>query len=226
MPVDTVDDIRSVALTPLSLDGEIIGSLNQGDTSVSRFEPGTDTSLLEQLGVKVSLCLSNVTAHEKLRYLAYRDVLTGLLNRRVVGNILKREFARSRRYRSPLSVAFLDLNPFKAINDTYGHEVGDLVLRHIADILSLLSRASDAVSRYAGDEFVIILPETSRANADSLMKRISKYTADHPLIHEGRTITVSFSYGCAATTDHGIVSPDDLLRAADRRLYRAKDRVP
>ena len=224
IPVHGVDAMQSMALTPLSLDGEIIGSLNQGDTSVTRFEPGMDTSLLEQLGIKVSLCLSNVTTHEKLRYLAYRDVLTGLLNRRVVGNILDREFARSRRYRSPLSVAFLDLDRFKAINDTYGHEMGDRVLVHVAEILTLLSRASDAVVRYAGDEFVIILPETSRLNAESLMKRVSQYVAAHPLVHERLTIPVSFSYGCAATTDHGIESPDDLFRRADTRLYRAKDR--
>jgi len=222
IPAGTFDAMGSVALAPLSLDGEIIGSLNQGDVSKARFGPGKDTSLLEQLGIKVSLCLSNVTAHEKLRYLAYRDVLTGLLNRRVVGNILEREFVRSRRYRNPLSVAYLDLNEFKAINDTYGHEVGDLVLSHFADILTLLCRASDAVARYAGDEFVIILPETSRLDAESMMGRISGYVIDNPAIYEDLTVPVSFSYGCAATTDVEMESPEDLLRKADERLYRAK----
>lgn len=222
IPAGVFEAIRSVALTPLSLDGEIIGSLNQGDGSKARFGLGKDTSLLEQLGIKVSLCLSNVTAHEKLRYLAYRDVLTGLLNRRVVGNILEREFARSQRYRNPLSVAFLDLNDFKAINDTYGHEVVDLVLAHFADILTHLSRVSDAVARYAGDEFVIILPETSRLDAESIMQRISGYVIDHPAVHGSLTIPVSFSYGCAATSDTEIKSPEGLLRKADERLYRAK----
>ena len=224
IPTGTFDAMGSVALAPISLDGEIIGSLNQGDFSTARFGPGKDTSLLEQLGIKVSLCLSNVTAHEKLRYLAYRDVLTGLLNRRVVGNILEREFVRSQRYRNPLSVAYLDLNEFKVINDTYGHEVGDVVLSHIADILTHLSRVSDAVARYAGDEFVIILPETSRMDAESIMHRISGHVIDHPASHGSLTIPVSFSYGCAATTDSGIDSPESLLRKADDRLYRAKHR--
>ncbi|CAB5087985.1 Two-component system sensor histidine kinase [Olavius algarvensis associated proteobacterium Delta 3] len=222
IPVDAFDAIQSMALAPLSLDGEIIGSLNQGDKTKARFEPGIDTGLLEQLGIKLSLCLSNVTAHEKLRYLAYRDVLTGLLNRRVVKNILEREFARSRRYQSPLSIAFLDLNDFKGINDTYGHEVGDLVLMRIGDILTQLSRESDAVARYAGDEFVVILPETSKLNAEALMKRVSFYVSEHPATHGSQTIPISFSYGCAATTDQGVKDPTDLLRKADKRLYRAK----
>nr|MBC8246020.1 DUF484 family protein [Deltaproteobacteria bacterium] len=76
--------IKSIAVAPISLDGEIIGSLNQADFSRSRFQPGIDTSRLEQLAVKVSLCLSNVTAHEKLKFLAFHDPLTGLLNRRVM----------------------------------------------------------------------------------------------------------------------------------------------
>lgn len=222
IPVGAFDAVQSMAMAPLSLDGEIIGSLNQGDITEARFEPGIDTSLLERLGIKLSLCLSNVTAHEKLRYLAYRDVLTGLLNRRVVGNILEREYARSQRYQSPLSIAFLDLNEFKVINDTYGHEVGDRVLIHIGDVLTHLSRISDAVARYAGDEFVIILPETSKVNAEALMKRVSLYVAEHPAVHGNQSIPISFSYGCAATTDEGVKDPADLLRRADERLYRAK----
>ena len=109
--------IQSIAVAPLSLDGDIIGSLNQADFSPLRFKPGIDTSLLEQLALKVSLCLSNVTAHEKLRFLAYHDPLTGLLNRRVMEVVLKREFARSKRYSRPLSLVFIDMDYFKQIND-------------------------------------------------------------------------------------------------------------
>ncbi|UCF93799.1 MAG: DUF484 family protein, partial [Desulfobacterales bacterium] len=100
--------IRSLALAPIFLDGKILGSLNQADFTKERFEPGLDTSLLEQLAVKVSLCLSNVTAHEKLQLMAFRDPLTGLLNRRVMNFALRREFNRARRYQAPLAVVFID----------------------------------------------------------------------------------------------------------------------
>ena len=106
LPKDYKYFIKSIAIAPISLDGEIIGSLNQADFSSKRFQPGIDTSRLEQLAIKVSLCLSNVTAHEKIRFLAYHDPLTKLLNRRVIESVLKRELNRSKRYGSILSVVF------------------------------------------------------------------------------------------------------------------------
>ena len=89
--------IRSLAIAPITLDGEIIGSLNQADLSRLRYRPGMDTRLLEQLAVKVSICLSNVTAHEKLKWFAWRDPLTGLVNRRVMEKVLQREYKRAQR---------------------------------------------------------------------------------------------------------------------------------
>ena len=109
--------IRSLAIAPITLDGEIIGSLNQADLSRLRYRPGMDTRLLERLAVKVSICLSNVTAHEKLRWLAGSDPLTGLLNRRVMETVLRREYKRAARYKSSLTLAFLDLDDFKGVND-------------------------------------------------------------------------------------------------------------
>jgi uncharacterized protein YigA (DUF484 family) len=90
--------IGSIAIAPITLDGAIVGSINQADKNINRFEPGIDTSLLEQMALKASLCLSNVTAHEQLKFLAFHDPLTKLLNRRVMERILEREFQRSKRY--------------------------------------------------------------------------------------------------------------------------------
>lgn len=217
--------IKSMALAPLSLDGELIGSLNQADFSPDRFSPGIDTSLLEQLAVKVSLCLSNVTAHEKLRYMAFHDPLTGLLNRRVMETVLQREFNRARRYKSPLSVVFIDLNDFKGVNDTYGHDCGDDVLQFLGSNLSKMSRDSDVVARFAGDEFVLILPETTAENAEHLMERIQKYLHDTPLKVGPQKITCSISYGVSSTRDPLLRDPAALLKAADDRLYEAKARL-
>ena len=214
--------IKSIAIAPISLDGEIIGSLNQADFSRSRFQPGIDTSRLEQLAVKVSLCLSNVTAHEKLKFLAFHDPLTGLLNRRVMETVLKREFNRSRRYAGILSVVFLDLDDFKGINDRYGHDRGDDVLKYVAKNLLDMSRDSDVVARFAGDEFVYILPETSPENAENLMSRIRDHLKAQPLEAEDTVIPVSISFGVAATEDGRIETANHLLKKADEMLYASK----
>ena len=214
--------MKSIAVAPLTLDGEIIGSLNQADFSRSRFQPGIDTSRLEQLAVKLSLCLSNVTAHEKLKFFAYHDPLTGLLNRRVMETVLKREFNRSRRYAGILSVVFLDLDDFKGINDRYGHDRGDDVLKHVAKNLLDMSRDSDVVARFAGDEFVYILPETSPENAENLMRRIRDHFKAHPLEAENTVIPVSISFGVATTEDDCIETADHLLKKADEMLYASK----
>jgi diguanylate cyclase (GGDEF)-like protein len=218
--------VQSMAIAPIALDGEIIGSLNQADISCRRFQPGMDVSLLEQLAVKVSLCLSNVTAHEKLRFLAYHDPLTGLLNRRVMASVLAREFARSRRYPQFLSLVFLDLDHFKHVNDRYGHDRGDELLVYVAKGLTQLSRATDVVARYAGDEFVIILPETTKESAAQLMRRICAYFSEHPLDIKAMRIPVSISFGIASAEDEGVLDPESLLKKADNALYEAKQSRP
>jgi len=214
--------IRSIAISPISLDGEIIGSLNQAHISPGHFQPGLDTSSLEQLAVKVSFCLSNVTAHEKLKFLAYSDPLTGLLNRRAMENALKREFNREKRYKRMLSVVFIDLDDFKSVNDIYGHDRGDELLKYVANQLLNISRDTDVVARFAGDEFIVILPEASAVSTKNLMNRLKSYFISHPLNTAGTLIPVSISFGVASTEDKSIKNPAMLLKKADEMLYKAK----
>lgn len=214
--------INSLAITPISLDGEIIGSMNQADISNSRFHPGLDPSLLERLAVKMSLCLSNVAAHERLKFLANRDPLTGLLNRRVMEAILAREFTRAIRYKSSLSIAFIDIDDFKSVNDTYGHDRGDDLLNHVAEQLTKISRETDVVARFAGDEFVVILPQTSAKNAKQLMSRLMGYFSKNPLKTDTITIPASISFGVASTEDKSIRTPLQLIKNADQNLYMTK----
>ena len=222
LPTDTHGPVGSMALAPIFLDGEMIGSFNQADFSEERFQPGIDTSRLEQLAVKVSLCLSNVTAHEKLQRMAYQDALTGLLNRRVMESILKREYNRARRYRTPLSLAFIDVNDFKNVNDTYGHDAGDALLKYMAALLLEMSRESDVAARFAGDEFVHILPETTAKSAEKMLNRLQNYLFDHPLVWSNMKIPFSISFGISSTKDPDVHNPGMLLKRADNALYQMK----
>jgi diguanylate cyclase (GGDEF)-like protein len=222
LPKDNRHYTGSMAIAPVSIDGEIVGSLNQWDYSSIRFEPDMDTSFLEQLMMKISLCLSNVAAHEKLKYFAFHDPLTGLLNRRAFESVLNSEFSRSKRHSHDLSLVFLDLDKFKQINDQHGHDVGDDALVYVADTLAAIVREEDIVARFAGDEFVIILPETKADKADTLMQRIQTYLNSHPLNHNGVKLTISLSYGITSTQDRQINNAAMLLKKADEKLYIEK----
>jgi len=215
-------DIGSIAIAPITMDSQIVGSFNQADQDIHRFEPGIDTSLLEQLAIKVSLCLSNVTAHEKLKFLAFHDPLTNLLNRGVMERILEREFQRSKRYHIDLTILFFDLDDFKSINDTHGHDKGDLALCHVANCLENLKRDSDIVARFAGDEFVAILPSTNKSQAKIYVDRVKKKLASEPLSSEDTNFYVKLSYGLASVFEKGMETSAILLKAADKRLYQAK----
>ena len=225
LPESSSWSIGSISIAPITLDGKIVGSINQADPDSRRFKPGIDTSLLEQLALKVSLCLSNVTAHEQLKFLAFHDPLTGLLNRGVMERILEREFLRATRYGTDLSLIFLDLDDFKSINDSHGHDTGDLALCHMADCLMHLKRDSDIVARFAGDEFVVILPSTTTVQAEHYIHRVKHTLATTPLpieTSDASPVHIRLSHGISSIPDKGIPSSKSLLKEADQKLYQVK----
>ncbi len=213
---------HSLAIIPISLDGEAVGSLNFADMSKERFSPETDTSLLEQMGLVVSICLSNVAAHEELKSLAFKDPLTGLLNRRAMERALKREINRSRRYNSTLSVVFIDLDGFKKVNDVYGHDSGDDLLIYVAGCLKNMCRESDIISRFAGDEFVLILPQASLEEAGQLIERIREHFRLNPFSSGVHNETIAFSCGVVSPFHNELEDAASVLKKADELMYRDK----
>ena len=213
---------KSLAMVPVSLGGKLVGSLNLADSSAQRFHPGYNAIHLERLSVKVSLFLSNVTAHENLQYLAFHDPLTDLHNRRAMEQTLEREFARAQRYRSHLSLAYIDLDLFKPVNDTYGHDCGDALLKYLADGMVQMSRQSDMVTRLAGDEFVLLLPETVMLQAELLVERMADRFIEQPMQWQEEAIAIRVSFGLASVLEDNVATAEELLKLADERLYRKK----
>lgn len=217
--------IRSLAIAPVELDGNCVGSLNMADFSEHRFQPDMDTFFLSQLVVKVSICLANVTAHEELKRLATRDPLTDLLNRREMEATLKQEFNRMLRYGQPLALLFVDCDDFKKVNDCHGHDCGDAVLQYVANHLRNQVRPSDMIFRFAGDEFVIILPHQSVQDAQVAANRLKAFFESHPLPFGGQLIPISISIGVASSDEPGVSDSESLLKMADSRLYESKRRL-
>ncbi|MBO6939531.1 MAG: diguanylate cyclase [Deltaproteobacteria bacterium] len=163
------------------------------------------------------------TAKARLQELAVRDDLTGLFNFRYLHTRLHEEFKRAERYREPLACAMVDVDGFKSFNDQYGHEVGDIVIKGVAERLTAALREIDVVARYGGDEFLIILPSTHFSGALTVADRTWRSLGDEPFEVNGRELHVTCSIGVALYPSRDVGSKDELLRAADAALYQAKD---
>ena len=155
----------------------------------------------------------------RLKETSFKDEVTGLYNRRFFSVRLEEEMSRYRRFNHPVSLVLMDLDGFKAVNDEMGHMVGDETLRDIGQILMKHSRGINVVSRYGGDEFAVLLVETSKAGAQLYADRIRQIIESYPFSHR-RPITASF--GIASLPDEEATTSEHLIRAADEALYAAK----
>ncbi|MGB8983094.1 MAG: histidine kinase N-terminal 7TM domain-containing protein [Anaerolineales bacterium] len=158
----------------------------------------------------------------QLREQAIRDPLTNLFNRRYLEETLDRELARARREAYPVCIIMLDLDHFKKVNDTYGHDGGDQVLKALANTLAEQSRRGDFACRYGGEEFVVVMPNITRHTAYERAKKLRRKLNALEIPYECHTLTTTISMGIAAFPDHGDTRKA-LLRAADRAMYAAKE---
>lgn len=219
---------QSYLCIPLMVMGETFGLLHLGAAAAGSGPDArrTVTEAKQRLAVTVSehasLALSNLKLRETLREQSIRDPLTGLFNRRYLEETFERELKRSCRKSMSLSVIMADIDHFKRVNDTYGHETGDAVLRELGRYLSASVRGEDIVCRYGGEEFLLILPEASMEQAFARGEEIRAGVGRLAFDCRGETPGgISVSMGIATCPEHGD-RVDDLLRAADAALYKAK----
>ncbi len=201
---------------PLLVSGEVIGSVlveHEGRLA------GREERRLHESVAQAAPILANLRNLALAEARAATDALTGLPNRRAINDTLKRMLAQSARTVSPMAVLLIDLDHFKKINDTFGHEEGDAVLAAVGDILASTVRASDFVGRNGGEEFVALLPDTAEEDALGVAEKLRSAIEAVKLARVDRTITASF--GVAIHPDVAS-EPENLLRLADRALYVAK----
>jgi len=168
--------------------------------------------------------IKNALIHKRTEKLAFTDPLTELFNHRYFQETLAHEFIRARRYSKPLSLMVIDIDFFKKFNDTWGHLVGDQVLRHVAAIFKNSVREQiDTVARYGGEEFAVILPETSLDGAKLFAERIRSKVEQSRLNHDGNELSVTLSIGVSCTLVTNCDKTSDLIEAADLALYKAKE---
>jgi diguanylate cyclase (GGDEF)-like protein len=206
---------------PLLWQGQILGSVGFVRW-MSDFD-ASDVKIIEGVGLEVGAALNNARQYQTAKHAADRDSVTELYNHRAIHQRLDREFETAVQQNRPLSVIMMDLDNFKLFNDTYGHPTGDQVLKHVAKALSETCREGDLAGRYGGDEFIMLLPDTTandaRALAESLRERINFDGFRRP--GDERIVPIGLSLGIADYPNDGL-SRHDLLNAADSNLYEAK----
>jgi diguanylate cyclase (GGDEF)-like protein len=181
---------------------------------------------LKQLAIftqSLAVALHNALEHEQLQKLAALDPLTGILNRRFGMVRLHEEYSRSVRRDVPLAVLMFDIDHFKQVNDTYGHVAGDRVLRNITRMIRQGIREGDILLRYGGEEFMVILPGASKADAYTIAERVRHIIRENTTTYGENQISVTISIGLDSMPETTISSEQDLITNADEALYRSKD---
>jgi len=198
---------------------EILGLITLIAHQAESLHASVEASNKELLQTKQSMAAMQ-TELSQARQLLNEDALTGALNRRGLEQTLAREIARARRYKSQLTVVMLDLDHFKKINDAHGHSTGDAMLTHFTGLVKSVMRETDALVRYGGEEFALIMPETDGRGAHFVAGRLQQRMSKTPLHQDGKAINTTFSAGIASL--HQDECGNDLLKRADEALYAAK----
>jgi diguanylate cyclase (GGDEF)-like protein len=224
------DQIKSAAFLPLLRSDRIIGSLLLISHDINRYQQDVGTLFLQKLSAMIAVAIENCLNQQRIKEISYQDVLTQAYNRRYFDLRFKDEIARSIRWNDDLICMFLDVDHFKKVNDTYGHQTGDLVLKRMVSLIKEQVRAFDIVARYGGEEFVIALSTTTLQAAYEIAERLRQAICTTTLSFNDKQFKVSISIGMASLKSLIIAQQHDieficttLLDRADKALYAAKE---
>ncbi len=216
------DSIKSHLAIPLITNNSVYGLLCLDDFESRRFD-ATKISMLSMLASFVAMSIANAQHHWDTKQLSIIDPLTGLFNRRHLDIVLPQEFERARRHGCTFSLILIDVDYFKQFNDTFGHQLGDEILKMVGHLLKDTLRGMDICFRYGGEEFLVILPMTTIYDARIVAERIRQLVFDESrkVLYETTEMPVTVSIGISAyATDSGTAA--ELLNLADQQLYSAK----
>ena len=227
---------QSAALLPLKRGKEIIGIQLLLSENPDRYNKNDGTAFLQRLSAMIAISIENCINRQRILELGYQDGLTHAYNRHYFDTRLKHEVDRCMRNKSDLVCLFIDVDFFKKINDTHGHQVGDVVLVRLVALMREMVRSSDIVARYGGEEFAVILPETSMRRAHEVAERIRSQVEQQKLTFDGNTFGITVSIGLASLSLIKFQAENDteqlarlsanidqlLLKKADKALYQAK----
>jgi len=216
-----VDEVTSsVIIVPMRVGAHVVGAISAQSYTMNAYGE-EERGLLMTIASSAAIALENARLYQSARELSLTDDLTGLGNYRYFCDLLDKEIERAIRHDTPLTLVMLDSDCLKHINDKYGHAIGDMHLIHLADTMRTVARKSDILARYAGDEFMVILPNTTRADGLVLAERLRAEMERSPLMVDGAPVTATISLGVASMPQSGR-SVDSLVRAADAAMYEAK----
>lgn len=210
------------ATIPLKIEKEIVGVLNINDGEKVSFNV-SNLDFVLKLSEFISMTVSNAVLYERTKKLSVTDGLTGISNRPNMEQVLRSEFERSMRYGAPLSVVLLDVDHFKGVNDTYGHQKGDEILVAFASLLKKFCRANDTAARYGGEEFLMILPQSNAQGAFKIAERVREEMMKLNFTGNESNFSVTTSGGVVELDRDFIKSTDQLVTMADQALYEAKN---
>ncbi|MGP1678734.1 MAG: GGDEF domain-containing protein, partial [Burkholderiales bacterium] len=201
--------------------GDIIGILDEALNETRALHTANEVAIVRQQVVHAEQRIEQLKSElELVNKLVREDQLTGALNRRGLDGALEREAARAERNGTPLCIALIDIDDFKKVNDTHGHQVGDIVLVHLVAIIKETIRTNDLIGRYGGEEFMVLLPDARLDTAAAVMGRLQRELASKQITWAKQRLRVTFSAGIAAhVSGEGI---EALIKRADQALYEAK----